>query len=247
MKILEILNEDTDKTTALSELNQKIKLLGDNFVPIPYEVYERPNPSMPGTFIKKFSKIIEKDDRPMVLFNFSGTHIPFYISTGEGGKKNVATGKWYPIFGIGPNGWFNKGTENDINNFYGSSKLKRVADFLDSNLGDIRHLGDRGAQIIPIPTLNNAKNFINKDLNPVNRGDSRELFDKNIDDTLQKIGEKPYYKKVVPSPVNKPVEKPEIKPEIKSKQDPAKSAYDFSTMSKFGKPSPFKFAENRKK
>jgi antirestriction protein ArdC/DNA polymerase III epsilon subunit-like protein len=76
--------------------------------------------------------------RPMVLINVNGVRIPFYISSGKGGKKNVPVGKWYPIFGIGSDGWFNKGFEEEINDYYGSPELRAVAEWLDSNMGDIR-------------------------------------------------------------------------------------------------------------
>ena len=76
--------------------------------------------------------------RPIVLININGVRIPFYVSTGSGGKKNVPVGKWYPIFGIGADNWFNKGDENEINSYYGSPELKEAAEWLDLNIGDIR-------------------------------------------------------------------------------------------------------------
>lgn len=205
MKIIEILNESEDKTAALAELNQKLKLLGAGFVPMPYYEWVKPDPKSKGDFVKKYTKIVERGNRPIVLFNINGTNIPFYISTGEGGKKNVAVGQWYPIFGIGSDGWFNKGTENEINNFYGSPQLKRVADFLNTNIGDIRHLGEKGDAVIQNLDFgyNSAEtiNFINKDLNPAVHG-PRELFYKNLNDTLEKIQGKPQDKKEPQSSTN---------------------------------------------
>ena len=84
--------------------------------------------------------------RPIVLVNVNGVRIPFYQSTGRGGKENVPTGEWYPIFGIGrtvlkynayhervthSGGWFNKGTEKQILGYYGIPELKWVAQFLN--------------------------------------------------------------------------------------------------------------------
>jgi DNA polymerase III epsilon subunit-like protein/predicted DNA-binding transcriptional regulator YafY len=76
--------------------------------------------------------------RPIVLVNINGVSVPFYASTGSGGKTSVPTNKWYPIFGISPQtSWFNKGfTEEQINNMYDSPELKAVADFLNANLAN---------------------------------------------------------------------------------------------------------------
>lgn len=100
--------------------------------------------------------------RPMVLINVNGVRIPFYISSGKGGKKNVPVGEWYPIFGIGADGWFNKGFEDEINNYYDSPELREVAEWLNNNIGDIRKED--------MPKLNEVTDElraqINKDLSP---------------------------------------------------------------------------------
>lgn len=81
------------------------------------------------------ARVIDFSDRKIVLVNVNGLNIPFYLSTGKAGKKEVAAGKWYPIFGISPDGWLNKGSQKEINNFYGSEELKRIAQQLDAELG----------------------------------------------------------------------------------------------------------------
>ena len=68
-----------------------------------------------GVRLSGKAKMIDIASRKIVLVNVNGTAIPFYCSTGKGGKANVASGKWYPFFGIGDaylsnNGWMNKGT-----------------------------------------------------------------------------------------------------------------------------------------
>ena len=93
--------------------------------------------SLPGTQ----DKIVSISGRPIVVVNIDGKAIPFYVSTGGGGKAGVPTGKWYPFFGIGDRGWFNKGwTEEQINTYYGNAKLASVARTLDSTMGDMRNL-----------------------------------------------------------------------------------------------------------
>ena len=93
--------------------------------------------SLPGTQ----DKIVQIGTRPIVVVDIDGFAAPFYVSTGSGGKAGVPVGKWYPFFGIGEKGWFNKGwTEEMIINYYGNAKLARVARVLDSSIGDVRNL-----------------------------------------------------------------------------------------------------------
>lgn len=93
--------------------------------------------SLPGTQ----DKIVQIGTRPIVVVDIDGFAAPFYVSTGSGGKAGVPVGKWYPFFGIGAKGWFNKGwTEEMIINYYGNAKLARVAQVLDSSIGDVRNL-----------------------------------------------------------------------------------------------------------
>jgi hypothetical protein len=93
--------------------------------------------NLPGTQ----DKIVQIGTRPIVVVDIDGFAAPFYVSTGSGGKTGVPVGKWYPFFGIGAKGWFNKGwTEEMINTYYGNAKLARVAHVLDSSIGDVRNL-----------------------------------------------------------------------------------------------------------
>lgn len=76
--------------------------------------------------------MIDYYHRKIVLVDVNGMKIPFYLSTGMGGKKNVEAFKWYPFWGIDPiAGWLNKTTESDINDYYGSPLLKAIAEALD--------------------------------------------------------------------------------------------------------------------
>jgi hypothetical protein len=83
-------------------------------------------------------------EKPMVLVNVSDSlKLPFYISTGQGKKKDVPPGHWYPFFGLGTRFgapyWFIKAsTDKEINDFYEIGKLKEIASQLDTALGDIR-------------------------------------------------------------------------------------------------------------
>ena len=99
--------------------------------------------------------VVDIAGRPIVVVDMGGGRsMPFYVSTGGGGKAGVPVGQWYPFFGIHPTGWFNKGwTEAQINEYYGSAALRRVAQSLDRNLGDLRRYTEQmpgGAASAPV-------------------------------------------------------------------------------------------------
>lgn len=109
---------------------------------IPFDQYERkPNSQelVPGTNVRGEAPIIDLSGRKIVMRDVNGVQVPFYLSSGQAGKKNVAAGKWYPILGIGADGWINKGSQDEINNYYGSPELRDAAQELDATIGDIRN------------------------------------------------------------------------------------------------------------
>lgn len=81
------------------------------------------------------AQIVSMADRQIALVNINGVAVPFYLSTGKAGKKNVAAGKWYPILGLDVDGWINKGSQQEISSYYGSPVLRNIAERLDSQLG----------------------------------------------------------------------------------------------------------------
>jgi hypothetical protein len=83
-------------------------------------------------------KAIDYDGHKIVIVRINGVKVPFYVSSGKAGKVKVQPGRWYPIFGIGSDGWINKGTTDEIVSHYGSPTLKAVAEHLDITLGDLR-------------------------------------------------------------------------------------------------------------
>ena len=116
--------------------------------------------------------------RTAVMININGMHVPFYCSTGMGGKKSVQAGKWYPFFGLHENGWINKLSEADINNYYGISLLKEIAEQLDAKYGDVTGKGHNEAGIVPTSfTVEYANkgmqaiwDIVNRDFIPVDNG-----------------------------------------------------------------------------
>jgi len=98
----------------------------------------------------QYTKIINDYERATVLADINGVRVPFYISTGQGGKENVAIGKWYTFFGHHEKGWMNKGQQDEINSTYGSKKLAAIEDWLDTNLNFLKtHRENEFSPILP--------------------------------------------------------------------------------------------------
>jgi len=106
-------------------------------------------------------KMVQIGGRPIVVVNVNGFPIPFYVSTGSGGKATVASNQWYPFWGIGSDGWFNKGSERQINSYYDSPQLKIIADVLNKTLPNA--LSSRSA----IPDGGGAIETINAGKSPI--------------------------------------------------------------------------------
>jgi len=60
--------------------------------------------------------VVNTSKRPKVLININGVLVPFYLTTGLGGK-GLKPG-WYPFFGIGKDGWMNKTNKADMETYY---------------------------------------------------------------------------------------------------------------------------------
>ena len=142
------------------------------------------------------SKVIDYGERKIVMADINGTPVPFYLSTGLGGKENVAAGKWYPILGLGKKGWINKGSQEDINSYYGSKELRDVAQKLDAEIGDIReetaHPSVEARSIFQQSGDKDAINFINSafDTAPADNHsspDAGKIVSANLQGLLNKI------------------------------------------------------------
>jgi hypothetical protein len=144
-----------------------------------------PNPS-------GVAKVVNTGDRIMVVMNVRGVNVPYYISTGQGGKASVPTGKWYPVFGVHSSGWLNKGGEDSINKFYGSKMLALNAGRLNNALGDLSSVEAQ----IPFMKKTGIE-IINKDLQPMGHSEvsaNPDEFKKRVNAFLAKLGSEPFYK-----------------------------------------------------
>ena len=131
------------------------------------------------------NNIIDYGGRKMVLMDVNGVQVPFYLSTGSGGKVDVPAGKWYPFFGIGKDGWINKTGGKEMANYYGSDALRNAAEMLDQHFGDMRN--DNSTP--KVASTGTHIDVINQGLAPSenNTPDTPKLVRSNIDNLLNKI------------------------------------------------------------
>ena len=130
------------------------------------------------------AEIVDYSGRRVVMKNVNGVMVPFYQSTGAGGKAETSAGKWYPFTGIGKDGWLNKLGGKDLADYYGSPALRRAAEELDATLGDIRNRTDipktgmTGAGEAFVNAINNA--FPGQQATENNLNDSRSRVEGSI-------------------------------------------------------------------
>ncbi len=127
----EIAIETVKRANSVLSGTKNIDGMKVNFIDMPF----RTSRSVPI----KYSKFISNSGRLTVLADINGVRVPFYISTGQSGKENVAVGKWYAFFGEHEEGWMNKGQQDEINSSYGSKKLAAIENWLDANLNFIKN------------------------------------------------------------------------------------------------------------
>lgn len=188
----EVIKEDNKKKqeNKTSEQVQQAPATGnvydelvDNRIDIPWDsvVYDTTAPGNKRK-ISGISNIIDYAQRKIVIIDVNGRNIPFYLSTGSGGKVDVTSGKWYPIFGISESGWLNKLSGKEINNYYGSDILRGIAESLDKKIGDIRD----DDSIPKVGTTGSHIDAINKNLSPTENKtpNTRIIVEQNIKDTV---------------------------------------------------------------
>ncbi|GHV60763.1 hypothetical protein FACS1894195_0080 [Bacteroidia bacterium] len=179
----EIIHENFGKKeikTAVSE-DEYYDELVNNRPEIPFETLIWDKNSGTSTRSNGKSNIIDLAGRKIVVIQINGRNIPFYLSTGNGEKVDVESGKWYPFFGIASDGWLNKLSANEINNYYGIEELRKLAESLNRNIGDIR-----GSNTIPKGTISGDHiTFINKNLSPTENEttETKNKILKNIAET----------------------------------------------------------------
>ncbi len=143
-------------------------------VSIPYDTVEFAGEGQPLRRSNGEAGMIDYSGRKIVMRNVNGVMVPFYLSTGSGGKADVPSGKWYPFFGIGQDGWINKTGGKEMANYYGSQALRQAAEELDRTVGDIRN----DDSIPKVGRTGRHIDFINQNFDAASNGEA---------DTLNKV------------------------------------------------------------
>ena len=193
-EVHELMNKAHERMQSFSKPKAKAKKVKDQDVAEGLENIDKMTslvdlPVFGSTGTSKVA--ITGDGRITAVVNVRGVHVPFYISTGEGGKLSVPTGMWYPFFGSGPSGYLNKGTEDSINKFYGSKVFERYASLLNRELGNLMTVQEQ------VPMMKKSgRDIINQDMAPMDHAEieaNPEEFKKRVNAFLAKIGDKPFY------------------------------------------------------
>jgi len=118
-------------------------------MPAAYRIVKWPNGDrfvMGVTPDKNIETNVARIYRAYFLVKITGSNavVPFYISSGSGGKKDAegnlfGVGKAFPFWGFGDDGWQNKTSHTDdgedpkyaINTYYGMPLLRRIAEEID--------------------------------------------------------------------------------------------------------------------
>jgi hypothetical protein len=155
---------------------------------------------IPGVTLEGFEidgnryNVLTHFERAKTLVNINGVIVPFYLTSGSGGKGLIPG--WYPFAGIGQDGWLNKTGKADMETYYSrligaenADMLKRVAQKLNETYGTdpaaYKPDADPTAKDKPISTMaEKTEDYINSKLSfkPVSNNTSTTLsgFEANM-------------------------------------------------------------------
>ena len=218
--------EIIDELNKLSSVDEKLEWLKNN------------NLIAPITIGGKSYNVIDYSDRVMVLMKIGKYNIPFYISTGQAGKKNVKAGNWYVVFGIGREGWINKGSEAEINKQYDNPAFQKFAKILNESIGKIVSREDEGNGRIKngigfladdATSIAEFNVQMNLPTEPAPNHMSSYVFYNHVNSTLGLVNEE--IKALKKEPVSEPpVDRAaEIKRKIEALEDKIKTLYRFKS------------------
>lgn len=132
------------------------------------------------------NQIIDLAGRKIVVVDMNGFPAPFYLSSGNGGKKNCPAGKWYPFLGYHEKRqWLNKPRTPDLVSYFGAPHLRMVAEALDRLIGDIR----TDNSVPKVAQSGPHFDFINQGLTPVENNCSFTVTGvyQNLENILERI------------------------------------------------------------
>lgn len=148
------------------------------------------------------SSIINIGKRPVVVVDIYGVNVPFYMSSGAGGKEKIIPGQWYPFFGVAKTGWLNKTNETEMANYYDVPEFELVAKILNNlitknDIPDSKIKWNNGSKewgvfrnpyeiYADYPVKDTVIKSLHKDMMPAERGDVKKL-NENISNIKLKI------------------------------------------------------------
>lgn len=127
------------KKEAEQILDQRINDLISNMISSPIDLGG--NISIAGITVDGATySVLNVAERMVTIVNIGGVNVPFYLTTGHGGKN--LTPAWYPMFGYSESGWLNKTNGKDMESYYerlmgkeASDILKKTAEKLNAKFG----------------------------------------------------------------------------------------------------------------
>lgn len=144
--------------------------LGFPALDLPWKGYRQNPDTSAVTLLEGTSEIVNNAGRLIVVLDINGVKVPFYRSTGQGGKKDVPAGKWYPFLGLASDGYINKTSgsfsyEGDstygILGYYGIPALRQAAEALNSTITADKVNAAESAKVGPVG-LEDLRNIVNQ-------------------------------------------------------------------------------------
>jgi hypothetical protein len=200
-------NEEYDSKISGVEVTRQtelqLELAGDNG--IGGITFQTPGVSMEGFSIdRKYYNVLSHSGRAKTLININGVIVPFYLTSGQGGK-GLAPG-WYPFFGIGNDGWLNKTDKSDMETYYSrywganvAAKIEGISNELNAKYG-VDPLVYEKPDADPTTTnrpitsmMEKTEDFINNKLSVTptsNNQDARKNLRANVEQIGREIEEK---------------------------------------------------------
>lgn len=179
-------NDNKIQNIEITSIDDILNNIKDLQVEIPYETSKWNDDTKQIEYSSGSNNIVDIAGRKVIILNINGFNVPFYLSSGHGGKKTVDAGKWYPFFGFDTDEhWINKGTEKEINNYYNIDALRKIAEKLDSIYGDIRN--DYSIPKVTPSKIDKVADIINKSLTPVKNGTPMTII--KLGENIDKVKE----------------------------------------------------------
>ena len=145
--------------------------------------------------------VVNTSKRPKVLISINGVLVPFYLTTGLGGK-GLKPG-WYPFFGIGNDGWMNKTNKADMETYYArywgprvASVIQNISEQLNSAYGTDANAfaddADPTTTVRPLTTLaSKVEDYINSviSITPFSNDETAKGMRGNVEELGRQITE----------------------------------------------------------